>query len=209
MSTPGIRSMVGFDWSPTPRYLPMKPGEDGWCMRDAICELSGWEPGSEEWYLFVEGPQGPDTPRLAEHLDLACFQVPQDWKALIGRLTHPGAAIFDFPAYQKSHVVYVHDLQWLMHHWPDNHGRWHLGTWQANPVSNSAHAALRHRAGHSRQVAHVARGARVCGGGAGRRHGPDTARPLARWPLTSWLPAGPLMVHAPCNSPGALCCLDS
>ena len=25
--------------------------------------------------------------------------------------------MFAFPAYQMSHVVYVHDVQWLLHHW--------------------------------------------------------------------------------------------
>jgi hypothetical protein len=87
-------------------------------MRDAICQLFGWRPGSEERRLFVEAPVGKDTPRLAEHLGLACFQVPQDWSELISRLAHPGAAIFDLHADQKSHVVYIDDLRWLLHHWP-------------------------------------------------------------------------------------------
>lgn len=110
-------TMADFDWSPTPGFVPIGPGEDGWCMRDAICQLFGWPYGSENWWQFVEGPQGKDTPRLAEHLGLTEFQVPQDWNDLIGRLAHPGVAIFDFHAYQVSHVVYVADLRWLMHHW--------------------------------------------------------------------------------------------
>jgi hypothetical protein len=115
-------TMAGFAWSPTPGFVPMGPGEDGWCMRDAICPLFGWRPGSEEWLRFIEAPVGEDTPRLAEHLGLACFQVPQDWGELISRLAHPGAAIFDLHAHQMSHVVYVHDLRWLLHHWPADHG---------------------------------------------------------------------------------------
>jgi hypothetical protein len=114
-STPTV---AGFEWSPTPGFVPTEPGEDGWCMRDAICQLFGWRPGSENWRLFVEAPQPQDTPRLAEHLGLACFQVPPDFNELIGRLAHPGVAIFDFDHYKISHSVYVHDLRWLLHHWP-------------------------------------------------------------------------------------------
>ena len=118
-----IPTMVGFDWSDTPAYVPMEAGEDGWCTRDAICQLFGWSPGSEEAKRFIEGPQGQDTPRLAEHLGLACFQVPQDWNELIQRLDHPGVAVFDFHADQMSHSVYVPDLAWLMHHWPKIDGQ--------------------------------------------------------------------------------------
>jgi hypothetical protein len=92
-------------------------------MRDAVCQLIGWKPGSEEWLRFIEGPQGRDTPRLAAHLGSAELQVPQGWNELIRRLAQPGAAIFDFYAYQKSHVAYVHDLRWLLHHWPAIDGR--------------------------------------------------------------------------------------
>ena len=123
VTTSDAPTMAGFEWSPTPGFVPMGPGEDGWCMRDAICQLFGWRPGSEEWLRFIEAPVGKDTPLLAEYLGLACFQVPQDWSELISRLAHPGAAIFDLHADQKSHVVYVHDLRWLLHHWPTIDGR--------------------------------------------------------------------------------------
>ena len=83
-------TMVGFEWSETPPYVPTVPGDNGWCVRDAVCQLFGWPPGSENWSAFMEGVQGEDTPRLAEHLGLACFQIPQDWNELIQRLAHPG-----------------------------------------------------------------------------------------------------------------------
>ena len=86
------------------------------------CELSGWEPGSDEWSQFVEAPAGEDMPRLAEHLGLTVFEFSRDWNDLIGRSAHPGIAVFDFPAYQKSHTVYVHDIQWFLHHWPTPEG---------------------------------------------------------------------------------------
>ena len=95
---------------------------DGWCVRDAICQLFDWEPGSKEWPRFIEAPDGPDTPRLAEHLGLTEFQVPQNWYELLSSLAHPAVAIFDFHAHQKSHMVYVHDLRWLLHHWPTYDG---------------------------------------------------------------------------------------
>lgn len=123
MKSNGSPAMAGFEWSPTTPYLATEEGEDGWCMRDAVCQLFGWRPGSENWRRFIEGPQGKDAPRLAEHVGLTEFQVPQDWNELIRRLAHPGVAVFDFHAYQKSHVVYVHDLRRLLHHWPACDGR--------------------------------------------------------------------------------------
>lgn len=115
--------MEGFEWSPTAPYVSTVEGGDGWCLRDAVCRLLGWEPGSVDWLRFIEGPHGKDTSRLAGHLGLAEFQVPQDWNDLIGRLDHPGMAVFGFHVYQKSHAVYVHDLRWLLHHWPASDGR--------------------------------------------------------------------------------------
>jgi hypothetical protein len=116
--------MAGFEWSPAPRFVSAEPGEDGWCMRDAICQLFGWKPGSEEWLRFIEGPQGTDTPRLAEHLRLTLFSidVPQDFNELIRLLDHPGVAVFVFYDFKMSHVVFVPDLRWLLHHWPTIEG---------------------------------------------------------------------------------------
>lgn len=119
-----IPTMAGFDWSPVPPFVPKVPGENGWCVRDAICELFGWEPGSENWSLFIEAPDPMDTPRLAERLGLTLFSiVPQDWNELITRLEHPGIAIFVFDEGELSHTVYVHDVAWLMHHWPKVDGQ--------------------------------------------------------------------------------------
>jgi hypothetical protein len=103
--------MNGFDWSPAPPFVPAEPGEDGWCVRDAICELLRWVRGSAEWSRFVQGPRGRDVPRLASHLGLTNFEFPGDWNEYIKRMAHPGVAVFDFPAYEKSHAVYVHDVR--------------------------------------------------------------------------------------------------
>lgn len=123
MAIVGEPTMDGFKFAPAPPYVPTEPGEDGWCVRNAFCELFQWVPGSEEWLRFdVEGPQGEDTRRLAEHLGLTLFDLPGDWNGLITDLDHPGVAVFDFPDYEKSHSIYVHDLRWLLHHWPTSDG---------------------------------------------------------------------------------------
>jgi hypothetical protein len=114
--------MAGFEWPETPPYVPTVPGENGWCVRDALCQLFGWEDGSEEWRRFIEAPEGPDTPRLAEHLGLTVLLVPPDWTELDRRAAHPGVALFDFPNYKMSHVVYVPDVQWLLRYWPTPDG---------------------------------------------------------------------------------------
>lgn len=121
--TGNARTMDGFEWSPTPPYSATEVGEDGWCLRDAVCQLLNWPPGSSNWSKFIESPRGSDTPRIAAHLNLACLTIPCDWNALIGLLDHSGLAIFDFHAYQKSHVVFVPDLRWLLHHWPTPDGK--------------------------------------------------------------------------------------
>ena len=106
-------AMAGFEWSPTSAYVPTEDGEDGWCVRNAIRELFLWVPEGEEWRQFIEGLEWPDTRRLAEHLGLTVFEFPEDWNKLLACLDHPGVAMFAFPDYEKSHVVYVHDIRWL------------------------------------------------------------------------------------------------
>lgn len=114
--------MTGFEWSPTgsaPVQLP-EPGSDGWCVRDAVCELFGWPPGSEEWYRFIEFPNGRDIERMCTHLGLEMFTVtdPVEWNKLIKKLDHPGLASFVFPSVGAAHIVYVHHIHALLHHWP-------------------------------------------------------------------------------------------
>jgi hypothetical protein len=119
--------MIGFEWSPVsaPALPETEEGGDGWCVRNAFCELLGWERGSAEWGRFVEWPQGEDMPRLAAHLGMKVLrvEVAQEWNELIGKWAHPGIAFFDLPADQMSHVVYVPDVRWLLHHWPTPDGQ--------------------------------------------------------------------------------------
>ena len=123
MSVGSIPTMEGFEWSRSPGFVPAEPGEDGWCLRDAICLLFGWERDSEEWQQFREWPAGQDTPRLVEHLGLTIFRVPEDWDELHRNAAHPGVAYFTFPKVGKAHTVYVPDIRVLLRWWPTSDGR--------------------------------------------------------------------------------------
>jgi hypothetical protein len=114
--------MGGFEWSPPAPHVPMEPGEDGWCIRDAVCEMYRWKSFSPEWSRFIEWPQSRDVARLAGHLGLAMLESPQNWNDLIVRAAHPGIAFFDFPARGKSHAIYVYDVAALIQHWPTAEG---------------------------------------------------------------------------------------
>ena len=125
MAIAGTPSVQGFEWSPTPGLVPAVPGENGWCMRDAVCQLFGWRPGSEEWLRFIEAPTGRDLIRLAMHLGLTVFEVgaPGSWDELSHRAAHPGVAMFFFPGTWRAHTAYVPDAQWLLRYWPAPDGR--------------------------------------------------------------------------------------
>lgn len=121
-----IPTMVGFEWSTAaaPDRAEAQDGSDGWCVRDAFCQLLGWAPHSAEWSRFIEWPNGADISRLVAHLGLTVFEIeiPEDWNEIIQRSAHPGVALFDLHDDRKSHVVYVHDVRWLLHHWPTPDG---------------------------------------------------------------------------------------
>ena len=116
-------TMAGFRWSPRTRPPDPVSGSNGWCIRDSYCQLLSWPPGSAEWSRFIEYPHRDDMLPLTRHLGVTVFDVgiPQHWNELIGRLDHPGIAIFDFPSIARGHAVYVHHVHALLHHWP------HLG----------------------------------------------------------------------------------
>jgi hypothetical protein len=88
-------TMSRFTWSPITSQLRPLPG-DGWCVRDAFCQLLGWPVGSLEWTRFVEDPGGPDLYRLIDHLGLEWFDpaAPQHQAALADRLDHPGIFLY-------------------------------------------------------------------------------------------------------------------
>jgi hypothetical protein len=117
--TKAAPTMADFRWSP--RELPARPVPDsnGWCVRDAYCELLCWPAGSAEWSRFIEYPSPDDLLPLARHLGVSVYDVgiAQHWNGLIGKLDHPGIAMFDIPAAAIGHAVYVPHVHALLHHW--------------------------------------------------------------------------------------------
>ena len=118
-------TMAGFEWSETPPYVPTVPGDNGWCVRDVVCQLFGWPPGSENWSAFIEGPQGEDTARLADHLGLTLLDLtaPGAYDEPSHHPAHPGVALFGLDKVGMSHVAYVADARWLLRYWPTPDGR--------------------------------------------------------------------------------------
>ncbi|HEV2345153.1 MAG TPA: hypothetical protein VGS97_13735 [Actinocrinis sp.] len=115
--------MEGFEW--TPAQPVQFPGQvDGWCVRNAFCDLLGWAPDSEEADHFIESPKNSDLRRLCEHLGLEFFDLadPAQWNKLITTMDHPGIATFFFPSMGGGHSVYVHHVHALLHHWPTQDG---------------------------------------------------------------------------------------
>jgi hypothetical protein len=54
-----LRTMHGFIWLPEPAPPPdvlVLADAELWCVRDAICQLVGWLPGSEDYCAFIELP---------------------------------------------------------------------------------------------------------------------------------------------------------
>ena len=97
-------SMDGFRWFTT-APAPRRAG-NGWCVRDALCELYGWAPGSKNWRTFVvEYPEGKDIERLVQHLGLVWLD-----RQKVGEDStlqdHPGVAFYDLDLYQVSHCVF-------------------------------------------------------------------------------------------------------
>jgi len=91
-------TMTGFEWFPRTIPAHRVPGSDGWCVRDAYCQLLTWP-----------------------HLGVAVFDVgiPEYWNELVGKLDHPGIAMFEIPSIAAGHAVYVHHVRALLHHWPN------------------------------------------------------------------------------------------
>jgi hypothetical protein len=82
--------MCGFQWSPTRTApSPMSPGDNGYCLRDAMCTLMDWQVDSEAWASFPEWPNAGDVPRLAEHLELRFIDIPYEFRP-DEDLRHPG-----------------------------------------------------------------------------------------------------------------------
>lgn len=107
-------TVLDFDWHHAGSHLPASAAGDGWCVRDAFCELFRWPVGSDEWLAFVEGPHPEDMDRLTEHLGLEWFDPghPAHIGPLSERLDHPGATCWKLHAVRMSHVIYQPHLRY-------------------------------------------------------------------------------------------------
>ena len=110
-----VPTMAGFEWTPrtidpASRALP----GDLWCVRDAICALMQWPPGSEEWFRFIEAPDGPsDMGRLLDHLGLVAYdpEYPAHVAALAQAGDHPGISCYKFHRMRMEHCMYQPHLR--------------------------------------------------------------------------------------------------
>jgi hypothetical protein len=96
------------------------PARDLYCLRDAICELFGWPPGSDEWNAFIEAPDPADMLPLFEHLGLESYDpLHAPHRAELETLwDHPGIATFEFHSVRAGHAVFVGHLRSLLYQWP-------------------------------------------------------------------------------------------
>jgi hypothetical protein len=123
-------TMRGFKWTSTPGKIPAELG-DGWCLRDAMCQLFGWSIGSKEWRAFIECPSAYDTERLCDHLGLEWYDPlhPPHIPLLQARVEHPGAFVYVSGLWQLSHVIYEPHLRyprWLPPAYLDVDPNWEL-----------------------------------------------------------------------------------
>ena len=113
--------MRGFSWSAALVGPISRPDQgDLWCVRDSVCALMGWAPGSAEWMSFVEGPIAPDLDRLTEHLGLVWFdpEFEPHRQALDESLDHPGISVYALHSIRMSHYMYqphIRNLRELPH----------------------------------------------------------------------------------------------
>jgi hypothetical protein len=110
--------MAGFVWTPRTIDPAMRslPG-DLWCVRDAFSALMQWPPGSEEWFRFIEAPDGPaDMERLIDHLGLIWLDpgYPEHATVLSEALDHPGIASYKFHRMQMEHCMYQPHLRHMI-----------------------------------------------------------------------------------------------
>lgn len=108
-------TLSGFQWD-EPRPLPQwnSNDRDGWCVRDAFCQLFGWHRGSEEWNRFLEGITAGEMDRLTEYLGLYWFdpEYRPHREVLENSWDHPGVAVYAIHAHQLSHCIFEPHLRY-------------------------------------------------------------------------------------------------
>ena len=104
-----VHALSYFEWTNYPHPTQVSDGGDGYCVRDAVCQLLGWPVGSPEWKWFRESPAPGDDKRLYDHLGLTIYDIaiPEHWNELITKTANPGIASFALPRIHAGHAVYV------------------------------------------------------------------------------------------------------
>ncbi len=108
-------TMHGFVWRhPGGRHPVGLPG-DSWCVRDSICQLFHWSPGSWEWQQFRELPHPEDLSYLEQHLGLihVSSSEPAEMEWFARNNAHPGVVIWrlNTPGGVVGHATYAEDLR--------------------------------------------------------------------------------------------------
>ena len=124
---PSIPSLKGFDWTIKDAIydhaslsLQQIPG-NGWCIRDAFCELLNWPEHSDEWNKFIEDPILNDVIRLGNRLGLHRLLWDTDEHRWLSDhpnslrrkpiLDHPGVVIFLLESLETFHCIFHPDLR--------------------------------------------------------------------------------------------------
>jgi hypothetical protein len=112
--------MLGFTGQEEPPLDASIPtGAELWCVRDAICQLMGWPPGSEDYDAFIPLIGTQNMRRLAAHLGLTMFDSDNATELTDEVLAHPGVVEYDLevPGVPDgdalAHMIYVPDLRGL------------------------------------------------------------------------------------------------
>ena len=114
--------MRGFTWLEEPPLdAPIPADAELWCVRDAICQLMGWPPGSEDHDAFIPLVGTQNMHRLATHLGITMFDRDDAAELTPEDLAHPGAVeyVLEMPGVPDSdplaHMIYLPDLRELAH----------------------------------------------------------------------------------------------
>lgn len=108
-------TMQGFVWSHLGGGHPAGLTGDSWCVRDSICQLFHWAPGSWEWQQFRELPHEEDLAYLEQHLGLIQIfsSEPAEMEWFERNNGHPGVVIWRLTSASGvvGHATYADDLR--------------------------------------------------------------------------------------------------
>lgn len=110
-------TMRGFVWRHPGGGQPAGLPGNSWCVRDSICQLFHWAPGSWEWQQFRELPHEEDFAYLEQHLGLIQIfaSEPAEMEWFARNNAHPGVVIWRLtsPLGVVGHATYAENLRRL------------------------------------------------------------------------------------------------